>query len=82
MMMGQRDWIFQQEASKPRAVTETLGRFWSYFRRYSHVLLAAGALVIVGTYLQVEIPILMGQAIDCFIAPNPATCWYAPWIRR
>ena len=57
MMMGQRDWIFQQEAIKPRAVGETLGRFWRYFRRYGHVLLAVGGLVVVSTYLQVEIPI-------------------------
>jgi len=77
MMIGGRDWIFQQEAQKPRAVGETLARFWSYFRRYSHVLLAVAALVIVSTFLQVEIPILMGQAVDCFLAPTTATCWYA-----
>jgi len=76
MMMGQRDWIFQQEAIKPRAVGETLGRFWSYFRRYGHVLLGVGGLVVASTYLQVEIPILMGQAVDCFLAPTSATCWY------
>ena len=38
MMMGQRDWLFQPEARKPRAVGETLGRFWLYFRRYRPVL--------------------------------------------
>jgi ATP-binding cassette subfamily B protein len=79
MMMGQRDWLFQQEARKPRAVGETLRRFWSYFGRYTHVLLGVGVLVSVSTFLQVEIPNLMGQAVDCFLAP-PAiagSCWYS-----
>jgi ATP-binding cassette subfamily B protein len=79
MMMAQRDWLFQQEARKPRAVGETLGRFWSYFRRYSYVLLAVMVLVVVSTFLQVEIPNLMGQAVDCYLAPVSVagTCWYS-----
>jgi ATP-binding cassette subfamily B multidrug efflux pump len=76
-MMGQQTWLLQQEARKPRAVAETLGRFWHYFRRYSHVLIAVAVLVVVSTFLQVEVPNLMGQAVDCFLLPAP-TCWYAP----
>jgi ATP-binding cassette, subfamily B, multidrug efflux pump len=85
MMLGQQNWIFQQEARKPKAVGETLGRFWRYFRRYTHVLAAVGLLVVVSTYLQVAIPNLMGQAVDCFLAPaaqgavastSAANCWY------
>ena len=85
MMLGQQNWIFQQEARKPKAVGETLGRFWRYFRRYAHVLAAVGLLVVVSTYLQVAIPNLMGQAVDCFLAPaargavastSAANCWY------
>ncbi|HEV7663595.1 MAG TPA: ABC transporter ATP-binding protein, partial [Chloroflexota bacterium] len=76
-MMGQQTWLFQQEARKPRAVGETLGRFWSYFRRYAHVLIAVAVLVVASTFLQVEVPNLMGQAVDCFLVPVPA-CWYAP----
>src|SRR6266550_1281874 len=77
MMIGQRDWLFQQEARKPRAVGETLLRFWKYFRRYAHVLLLVAVLIVVSTFLQVSIPNLMGQAVDCFLVPSAANCWYA-----
>jgi ATP-binding cassette, subfamily B, multidrug efflux pump len=85
MMLGQRDWVFQQEARKPKAVGETLARFWTYFRGYAHILAFVGVLVVVSTYLQVAIPNLMGQAVDCFLAPagqgavastSAANCWY------
>ncbi|MBV9580388.1 MAG: ABC transporter ATP-binding protein [Chloroflexi bacterium] len=85
-MMGNRDWLFQQESSKPTAVGETLGRFWSYFRRYSFVLILEAILVIASTYLQVLVPSLLGEAVDCFITPatqinatatdtSDAHCW-------
>ena len=77
-MFGRGDWLLQQEARKPKAVGETLGRFWSYFRGYTHVLAAVGVLVLISTYLQVTIPNLMGQAVDCFLAPTSpgARCWF------
>ena len=83
-MMGQRDWIFQQEARKPKAVAETLGRFWSYFRQYRWALVFEVVLVLASTYLQVVIPNLIGQAVDCYLAPatrtavagtSEAHCW-------
>src|SRR5205085_1297449 len=86
MMMGNRDWLFQQEARKPRAVGETLGRFWSYFRQYSFVLVLEALLIISSTYLQVIVPNLIGQAVDCYLAPatqsgatvtSDAHCWFA-----
>src|SRR5258708_3659574 len=76
MMVGNRDWLFQEEARKPRAVGETLGRFWNYFRRYAHVLIAVAVLIVVSTFLQVSVPNLMGQAVDCYLVPAPASCWY------
>jgi ATP-binding cassette, subfamily B, multidrug efflux pump len=69
MMFGQRDWLLQTEARKPTAVSETLRRFWGYFRPHTSVLIAVALLVIVSTYLQVTIPNLMGQAVDCFLTP-------------
>jgi ATP-binding cassette subfamily B protein len=69
MMMGNRDWLFQTETRKPKAVGETLGRFWSYFRRYSHIMALVAVLVVATTYLQVVIPTLIGEAVDCFLAP-------------
>ena len=78
-MMMQRDWVFQQEARKPKAVGETLASLWRYFRRYAHVLVGVGVLVVVSTFLQVTIPNLIGQAVDCFLAPTApgARCWFA-----
>ena len=69
MMMGQTRLDLSAGNIKPRAVGETLGRFWSYFRRYGHVLLRWRA-GFVSTYMQVESPILIGQAVDCFLAPH------------
>ncbi|MFI5270161.1 MAG: ABC transporter transmembrane domain-containing protein, partial [Chloroflexota bacterium] len=68
-MMGNRDWAWRQEARKPTAVRQTLGRFWRYFRRFSHVLLLVALLVVVSTYLQVKVPDLLGQAVDCYLTP-------------
>src|SRR5438874_7057457 len=87
MMIGQRDWLFQQEARKPKAVGETLGRFWSYFRTYSPILILVGMVVVISTYIQVAIPNLIGQAVDCYMAPatqaqatiattSEAHCWF------
>jgi ATP-binding cassette subfamily B multidrug efflux pump len=68
-MMGNRDWALRQEARKPTAVRQTLARFWRYFRRHGHVLLAVAALIAISTYLQVKIPDLLGQAVDCYLTP-------------
>jgi ATP-binding cassette, subfamily B, multidrug efflux pump len=69
MMFGQQNWLLQTEARKPTAVSETLGRFWRYFRPHSWVLIAVALLVVLSTYVQVTIPNLMGQAVDCFLTP-------------
>src|SRR5204863_189497 len=69
----QRDWLFQQEARKPTAVGETLGRFWSYFRQYSHVLIVVAVVIVISTYLQVLVPSLIGQAVDCYLTPATQT---------
>jgi len=84
---GPRDWLLQSEVRKPTAVRETLRRFAQYFRRFTPILLCVAALVVVGTYLQVSIPNLMGQAVDCYLSPVAATttvanasaahCWYS-----
>jgi ATP-binding cassette subfamily B multidrug efflux pump len=86
MIGGQRDWLLQTEARKATAVRETLGRFSYYFRPFTPILLLVAVLVVVGTYLQVSIPNLMGQAVDCYLSPVTAAsavanasannCWY------
>jgi ATP-binding cassette subfamily B multidrug efflux pump len=68
-MMGNRDFAFRGEVLKPKAVGATLARLWGHFRSYSHVLIAIGGLIVLSTYLQVTIPELLGQAVDCYLTP-------------
>jgi ATP-binding cassette subfamily B multidrug efflux pump len=69
MMMGHRDMALQTETSKPKSVSATLARFWQYFRRYWIVLIGVVLFVLAGVYMQVLVPDLLGQAVDCYIAP-------------
>jgi ATP-binding cassette subfamily B protein len=75
---GQRR-MMEREAIKPKDLGATLARFWAYFRRY-WVGLALALLLIVGaTWTQVLAPDLIGQAVDCYLFPqpnNPGACWY------
>lgn len=66
-MFGDR--MLQQETIKPRSVGATLYRFGAYFRPYSWVLLLTAILLGVNAYTQVVTPELLGQAVDCFLAP-------------
>lgn len=76
MMMGPmggsgrgRPGLLETEARKAQDVRTTLARFWQYFRRYWVVLLGVATLIVVGTYMQVLIPDLIGQAVDCYLTP-------------
>ena len=60
---------FAAETSKPRSAGATLGRLWQYFRRYSWALLLVALLIIGSTYMQILIPDLTGQAVDCYLTP-------------
>ena len=68
MFMGHRDFL-QSEVRKPQNIGTTLARLWQYFKQYWFVLLAVAALVIITTYIQVLTPDLLGQAVDCYLAP-------------
>jgi ATP-binding cassette subfamily B multidrug efflux pump len=57
------------EVSKARDVRITLRRFWDYFRAYKLTLILVAIMVIIGTYTQVLIPDLTGQAVDCYLQP-------------
>ncbi len=61
--------MLMQETSKPKNVSETLARFWGYFKYYKAPLFGVIALILISTYLQVLTPDLIGQAVDCFITP-------------
>jgi ATP-binding cassette subfamily B multidrug efflux pump len=77
-MMGRPEFIFQTEASKPQAVGQTLRRFWRYFRPYRLTLLVVALLVVGSTYLQVTVPELIGQAVDCYLTPATRAASAAP----
>jgi ATP-binding cassette subfamily B multidrug efflux pump len=67
--------LFQQETVKPKNVSETLARFGRYFKPYSPVLLFAAVLVIISTWAQVTTPDLIGQTVDCYLAPAAASAF-------
>lgn len=64
--------IMSQETLKPKRVSETLGRFAEYFKPYAITLVLAILLVIGATWAQVTAPALIGQAVDCYLAPAAA----------
>jgi ATP-binding cassette subfamily B multidrug efflux pump len=72
MFMGGHDRMLGQETAKPQSTGATLKRFWTYFNRYRLVLLLVGIFVVVGVYMQVRIPNLIGQAVDCYLTPAAA----------
>lgn len=76
-MMGNRDFFYRQEAQKPAAVGATIARMWIHFRAYSHLLVMVGILIVVSTYIQVLIPDLLGQAVDCFLTPATVAAFAA-----
>ncbi|WP_026370257.1 ABC transporter ATP-binding protein [Kallotenue papyrolyticum] len=69
--------LLEQDAGKPHNLGATLARFWHYFRRYWLGLVLALVMIVGSTWTQVTAPELIGQAVDCFLFPNPDTCWYA-----
>jgi ATP-binding cassette subfamily B protein len=69
-MFGQRNLqILGAEQRRARSAGATLGRLGRYFRPYLWALLLAGVFVVAGTYMQVLIPDLTGQAVDCYLGP-------------
>jgi ATP-binding cassette subfamily B protein len=64
--------LFSVEERKARSVGGTLRRLWTYFNQYKLALLLVAAFVITGTYMQVVIPDLTGQVVDCYLGPFAA----------
>jgi len=72
-MMGNRDFAFRTEAAKASDVGASLARLWMRFREHTLVLMTIGVLIVISTYLQVTIPNLLGQAVDCYLTPATLT---------
>jgi ATP-binding cassette subfamily B protein len=68
--------MLNTETQKPKNVGATLARFWSYFRPYWYAIALTLLLIVVATVLQVGAAPLTGQAVDCYLLPNPDACWY------
>src|SRR5512142_2670806 len=64
--------MFDRETSKPKKVSETLGRLVRYFKPYWPVLLLTAALIMLNTWTQVLTPQLTGSAVDCYLTPATA----------
>ncbi len=60
------------ETSKARSVRTTLRRLWAYFRKYLLILILVTVALLASTYMQVLIPDLIGQAVDCYLGPFSA----------
>lgn len=61
--------ILEQETSKPTRVAETLRRFVGYFKPYWFQYLIVLVMMVIGTWTQVTVPELIGQAVDCYLTP-------------
>lgn len=84
--------IFEQEVVKPQDLSATLGRFAKYFRPYLWLIGITLFLVLLNTWTQVVGPLIIGQAIDCYLfdaqaftqadmnpsaeSPAQSNCWF------
>ncbi|HEU4321548.1 MAG TPA: ABC transporter ATP-binding protein [Roseiflexaceae bacterium] len=80
-MMGGLDGprrMMEQESIKAQDTLATLRRFWHYFGTYWPGITLALVLIVAATWTQVFTPDLIGQAVDCYLFPQPGTgaCWY------
>jgi ATP-binding cassette, subfamily B, multidrug efflux pump len=71
-MFMRQDEVFGAEKRKANSVGGTLKRLGRYFRPYTFALLVVALVVIGSTYMQVLIPDLTGQIVDCYITPFAA----------
>ena len=72
-MFGRQDFLLSTEERKANRVGNTIKRMGGYFRNYWLALLFVAMFVIAGTYMQVLIPDLQGQAVDCYLQPFAAS---------
>lgn len=70
--MFHQDRAFGVEEEKAKSVSGTVARLATYFRRYWFMMLIIAVLIIVGTYMQVLVPDLTGQVVDCYLTPFAA----------
>jgi ATP-binding cassette subfamily B protein len=72
-MFGRQDFLLSTEERKANRVGNTMKRMGGYFGKYIFALLFVATFVLAGTYMQVLIPELTGQAVDCYLQPYAAS---------
>ncbi|NUM43780.1 MAG: ABC transporter ATP-binding protein [Anaerolineales bacterium] len=70
--------IFSQDTLKVTRVSDTLKRFGGYFKPYWPLLLLVAVFVIASTWTQVTAPDVIGQVVDCYLAPSSASGFSFP----
>ena len=68
-MLGRHEQIFATEERKATSVSGTLKRLGRQFRPYWLALILVLLLLFVSTGMQVLIPSLTGQTVDCYLSP-------------
>jgi ATP-binding cassette subfamily B protein len=66
--------LFETNVIKPKNLGYTIGQFWAYFRRFWVGILIAFVLIVASTWTQVVSPDIIGEAVDCYLFPNPSGC--------
>jgi len=80
MMLDGGRRLLERETTKPRNVSATLRRFAHYFRHYWVYLILVSVFVLGSSAALVAAPAYIGQAVDCYLFPQPQApdaCWYA-----
>ncbi|MDX1665523.1 MAG: ABC transporter ATP-binding protein [Candidatus Promineifilaceae bacterium] len=71
-MLNRSERLFDTDTEKAEDIGVTLRRFGRYFARYRVALLLVALFIAASTYMQVLIPDLTGQAVDCYLGPFAA----------
>ncbi len=65
--------LMSQDQLKPKKLSETMARFGKYFAPFWPGLVIVAVLITVSTWTQVTSPDLIGQVVDCYLAPAAAS---------
>ncbi len=77
MMLDGGRRMLESEARRATNVNVTLRRFWDYFKQYRLAVFLVIVLTIGSVGAIVAAPQIIGQAVDCYLFPNPDACYAA-----
>ena len=70
--MFHQDHILKTEADKAGSTWPTLKRLGKRFKPYTLIMIVVLFLIVLNAYLQVLVPDMTGQVVDCYISPYMA----------